>query len=189
MLVYDYFKEDNNSLLKEIQYEMYSYSISTIFTEIKRIFLDNKYTILYLSTDEIEKYKNIDSFDHRLIQNTHDIIAAVFRFLVKDGVFEKDLFEKDNDQIKSIFNNIYIDTIFLNNIQNNYWHFAYKWHSYLNDYINKNIPLVHELVLSTLIYKDTQQNKLAWEASERARILIINQHNEIPWITKPEDDE
>ena len=184
MLIYEYFKDDNNSILKEIQFEMYSYSISTIFTEIKRIYLDNKYAILYLSTDEIEKYKNIDSFDHRIIQNTHDMIAAVFRFLVKDDVFEKDLFEKDNEQIKSLFNNIYTDTNFLDNIQNDYWHFAYKWHGYLIDYINKNIPLVHELVLSTLIYNNTPQKKLAFEAAERARILIKNQHNDILWITK-----
>jgi hypothetical protein len=129
---------------------MYSYSISTIFEEIKRIYLDNKYTILYLSKDEIEKKREIGVFDHRKVQGTHDMIAAVFRFLTKDGIFEKELFEQDNDQIKSLFNNVYIDINFLDNIQNDYWCLAYKWHRYLIDYITENIPLVHELVLATV---------------------------------------
>jgi hypothetical protein len=30
MLVYPYFKDDNNTILMDIQFEMYSYSISTI---------------------------------------------------------------------------------------------------------------------------------------------------------------
>jgi hypothetical protein len=104
VLVFPYFKDDNNTILMDIQFEMYSYSISTIFEEIKRIYLDNKYTILYLSNDEIEKKKEIGAFDHRRVQGTHDMIAAVFRFLTKDGIFEKELFEHDNDQIKSLFN-------------------------------------------------------------------------------------
>jgi hypothetical protein len=183
MLVYEYFENDNNEALMDLQYEMYSYSISTIFEEIKRIYLDNQYTILYLSKDEIEKIKKIDSFDHRLVQSAHDIMAAVFRFQEKKGIFEKELFEQDNSEIKELFRNIYIDIKFLEKIPCDYWHLAYKWHGYLLDILRKNILLVQELILSTITYSNSPQNELKWLAAERAGRLIKEQYDEIPWKT------
>jgi hypothetical protein len=190
MLVYEYFEKDNNKAIINLQYEMYSYSISTIFEEIKRIYLDNKYSILYLSKDEIEKIRKIDTCDHRLIQNAHDIIAAVFRFQEKNGIFEKELFDKNNNEIKSLFDSIYMDIKFLEKIPCDYWNLAYKWHIYLLDILRKNISLVHELILSTITYSNSPQNELKWIAAERARTLIKEQYDEIPWkIDKVTDNK
>jgi hypothetical protein len=71
VLVYPYFKDDNNKILMDIQFEMYSYSISTIFEEIKHIYLDNKYTILYISKNGPEPSKSSGGFSAHILWSAH----------------------------------------------------------------------------------------------------------------------
>jgi hypothetical protein len=181
MLVYSYFDGDNDEALKDLQYEMYSYSISTIFTHIKQIYLDNKYTILYLSDNEIEHLNKINGFSHHLLQSAHDMLAAVFRYKAKEGAFEKELFDESNDNIKYLFSTVYIDTLFLDNIPGNYWHIAYKWHEFIIKSIRNNMPLARELVLALFKFINPSENNKAKNAADRTFSIIKDQYNEIPW--------
>jgi hypothetical protein len=183
MLVYQRFEDDNDNILMELQYEMYHYSICTIFNEIKRIYLENPYAILYLSKLEIERLRKIDGFDHRLIQDAHDVFAAIFRFQKKEGFYEKELFEEDNDQIKHIFNTAFVDIDFLEKIPDKYWYLALKWHYFLYEILRENIPFTRDLALATLIYYDSfDDRKMAWDAASRAAKLIKEKYDEIPWL-------
>jgi len=142
MIVGTSFKNDNNETLKNMQHEMYDYSISTIFLTVKHIYTGKSYSILYLTEDEIEKYRNIENCDHRLLQGTHDIIADVFRYKAQEGEFENDLFGVDNKQIENEFASEYTDTEFLLKIPKDYWHYASKWYQFLNKTIKENLSLV-----------------------------------------------
>jgi hypothetical protein len=185
MLVFPYFEGDNNKTLMDLQYEMYDYSISTIFEKVKQIYLENRYSVLYLSEEEKEKIKSVDNFDHRLIQKTHDILAAIFRFKMKEGLYEKELFENDKDSTKEFFDSIYRDTDFLDKLPPKYWYLTEKWFCFIVDTIRDSIPLVKELALAMLKY-DRQS---AWESANRAAEILINQYKDIPWKTENESEE
>jgi len=182
MIVYSYFFNDNDEKLKDLQHSMYSYTISTMFEKIKNVYLDNRYANLYFSDEEKESIKNIEGFDHQLVQDAHDKIAAVFRYKAKEGDFAKELFEtKSNDEIKSFFDATYVDTLFLNEIPLDYWYYAYKWHYFILETIRNNLSLVRELVLATLVYIEPTQKELAWEAANHAAEIIKDKNKEIPW--------
>ena len=176
------FKNDNDESLKELQYSMYKYAISTIFMECKRIYADNHYSLLYLSEDEIFRIKNADSFDHRLIQDLHNIIAAIFRFKLQKEELKEELFNNDINQIKTRFESIYIDTNFLLEIPQKMWHTAYKWHLFIKETICDNISIVREIISATILYKDCKDKK--WESAYKARDILKSKYYKIPWLKR-----
>ena len=181
MLVYSYFEGDDDDAMKNLQYEMYEYSISTVIEKMKYINLSNPNIIQYFSKDIMKLFRRTESFDHRPIQGTHDIIAATFRFKVKNGGFDNEVPDKKNDEIKSLFRSIYIDTDFLNNIPVDYWNLAYKWHKYLIDTI-KELSLIHEPLICALLFSITSQAEKLSAAADEATSIIKHIHNDIPWI-------
>jgi hypothetical protein len=189
MLVFEYFLGDNNDDLKDLQSAMYSYSISTIFSEIKRLYLDNPFTELYLSPDEIKSFYSIENYDHRLIQGVHDHIAAVFRFQAKEGIFEKDLFEKENADIKDFFSNIYRDTDFLKIIPDRLWFLTVRWYNFILEFLVKNKPVARHIALAILVYSsNTDKNKQRWESADKAIYFIKNKYHNILWKSSKDNN-
>jgi hypothetical protein len=189
MLCYEYFNGDINESLFNMQHEMYTYSVSSIIEEIKRIYLDNRYTTLYLTPEEIELYRTSEKRDHRLIQSAHDIIAAVFRYKHKNGDFEKELFDDADNSALNYFGNIYIDTDFLQKISNTHWHLTLKWHKFLMEILSKNIYAVRELVMAIVVYPNSEQynSQDCWTASHNAARLLKEDYPEIPWRVHKSD--
>jgi hypothetical protein len=182
MLVFEYYTDDNNEKLKDLQFAMYSYSISTIIGEVERIYMDNPYTELYLSAADIEQVKSIKHHDHRLIQGAHDILAAVFRYKAREGEFEKELFDGGNEEIKQYFEFIYVDLDFFEKIPVDLWFLTIKWHEFIIENIKENIPLVHELLNAVIkFYSGPGTNKNQWEAAHNAVEIIKEKYSGIPW--------
>jgi len=181
MLVCIEFTNDNYEALKDLQYEMYSYSISTIFTTAQNIYTNNTFSRLYITDDKAETYKSISNYDHRLLQNAHDTLAAVFRYKASEGKFENELFRTDNAEIQKQFASYYCDTNFLNKIPSDNWHYAIKWHDFLYETIKSNISFIKEIVNATLINSGIP-NDDAWEAASKASSIIKEKYKEIPWI-------
>jgi len=103
MLVYDYFTNDNNEAIKNLQHEMYEYSVDTIFTTVRRLFGTSDDTAFDYTFDEIIKLKEIDGFDHRLLQGAHDAIAAIFRYKVQENEAANFPVSIDPDEIQRYF--------------------------------------------------------------------------------------
>jgi len=188
MLVYTYFEGDDNEPLKDLQHEMYDYSISTIIEEVKAYYLNNKCASRYFSNDEGEIFSKKESFDHRLIQDTHDMIAAVFRYQVKTGVFDYELPEKNGKDIKSLFRGIYIDTDFLDRIPVDYWTLTYKWYKYLDNTVRENESVLENL-LYALVYSITPKRKQAFAFASVAKSIIRYKNNRVPWKMKESEKE
>lgn len=55
---------------------------------------------MYVPKETIQKVISTETYDHRLIQYSHDIYAAVFRFLLQDGKESITLFEPSNEECK-----------------------------------------------------------------------------------------
>jgi len=177
------YKNDNNKIVEEIQYQFYSYCNSTIFDLIKISVLDKEYCKLYFDNIERENMREIDSCDHRLLQTCHDSLAAVFRYYVSIGKYESLIFEISNQEIRSFFDSIYVDTKFLDVIDEKYWFLNKYWYDFVIDEINSNYDMVRELAKATLIYSKGDDNReLRWKSSYNAANSVKDKYFNVPWL-------
>ena len=177
---------DNCHWLMKMQDTMYSYIISTIFEKTKEMFIFNKYVDLYLTEDTQNKIRQISSFDHRLIQSSHDTLAAVFRYKYLQGEFQKELFEQNNySVIRDFFAIQYVDTDFLDKTDKEYWCYTKKWYDFVLDEL-KNISLIRALAFAVLIYSERNDSKNSQKAEWNAVSVIQQKYYEIPWEYKVE---
>jgi len=103
MIIANAYKSDNNNLLKDAQHDLYGRHVSKIFeaAKFKLIQADSILNANFLIT---KKARDIDSFDHRILQNAHDIIAAAYRYRYDDGgqlnLFRRDITIQDYYKIE-----------------------------------------------------------------------------------------
>ncbi|CAM5195708.1 hypothetical protein [Alishewanella longhuensis] len=84
MIVGYVFENDINDLLKGIQHDSYPQSVTKIFLSCRRA-MSKAEAILGIFIDDVEKARDIVNFDHRVLQDAHDIIAAAYRYKFDDG--------------------------------------------------------------------------------------------------------
>ena len=84
MILSNVYENDCNRLLKDVQHDEYPRSIGTIFKSA-RDGLIRADAILGSNLLITEKAREVQSFDHRVLQDAHDIIAAAFRYRHDDG--------------------------------------------------------------------------------------------------------
>ena len=177
------YKNDNNKIIEKMQYHFYDYCISTIFDMIKIFVLNKRYCKLYFDDIERDKMREIDSFDHRLLQTCHDDLAAVFRYYADQGKYEKSLFEISNNEIRSFFDYKYVDTEFLDLLDEKYWFLNKCWYDFVIEEINSNYDMVRELAKATLIYSQGLDNReLRWKSSYNAAKFVKDKHINVPWL-------
>lgn len=103
MIIAHAYKSDNNKLLKDSQHDLYEKHVFKIFeaAKLKLIQADSILNANFLIT---KKARDIDSFDHRILQNAHDIIAAAYRYRYDDGgqlnLFRRDITIQDYYKIE-----------------------------------------------------------------------------------------
>ncbi len=78
------YKNDCNRLLKDVQHDEYPRSICGIFKSA-RDGLIRADAILGSNLLITEKARKVQTFDHRVLQDAHDIMAATFRYHHDDG--------------------------------------------------------------------------------------------------------
>jgi hypothetical protein len=84
MIVGYVFENDSNDNLKEIQHYRYPQSVTRIFLSCRRA-MSKAEAVLGICHVDVEKAREIVNFDHRVLQDTHDIIAAAYRYKFDDG--------------------------------------------------------------------------------------------------------
>ncbi len=93
MIICEVYPSDNNKLLKRAQDELYLKSVGEIFSAARTKFVQAD-AILNANLQITETAKGINGFDHKALQDAHDIIAATYRYRFDDGL-QRDLFEPD----------------------------------------------------------------------------------------------
>ncbi len=83
MIVGYSFEGDNNEFLQGIQHDLYGESLYHLVRTARYEYLDACYLINY-SSDFSVGVRNITAFDHRVLQATHDMIAAWYRYKYAD---------------------------------------------------------------------------------------------------------
>ena len=186
MLVYNYFIGDNQrDKLVDLQEIIYSYSISYMFQEIRKIYLLNPFVGLYLDENQIEKLLEIENYDHRLMQIPHDTLAAVFRYKCRQSEYSKELFELNEHEIKTFYQTYFIDTDFLKKIDKEIWYLIKRWLEFLNYAIFNHISMSREIAHSVISFNLQEiDKKKAWKASQNTRSIIKEIYSHIPWIAE-----
>lgn len=85
MIIGESYISDNNKALKVAQHETYSHNVVAIF-EMARSEFVRADAILNAQLLIAETAESINKFDHRVLQDAHDIMAASYRYRCDGGV-------------------------------------------------------------------------------------------------------
>ncbi len=78
------FPGDDNETLMWVQHELYGVHVGALFSYARERYL-RAARLLGLHTDLGEKLSHVRSFDHRVLQDAHDVVAAYYRFAHDPG--------------------------------------------------------------------------------------------------------
>ncbi len=132
MIVYSAFKGDKNNELMNAQHHMYNFIVWKIFDKCKRTFLICDLVCNKLSAEERSILIEQNSYDHRTLQTSHDLIAIAFRYMKRDGAIS--MFEPNIVNILDYFNSNYTDWS-RGNLSDMELILAYHWENYFNNNI------------------------------------------------------
>lgn len=182
MWIYKYFKGDDiNSLILHMQVVMYSYASSHMFSKVKHAYVGDEKSVLYFNPAHLSKLRAVESYDHRLMQFPHDQLAAVFRYKCMKGEYPKKVFDINSD-IQEQMDIQFIDTLFLNKIDKDYWYLTKCWLEFLSNVIEEKHLITKQIAQSVILYNtDRKDIKKAWDASHKSIALIRETFDEVPW--------
>lgn len=84
MIIAEVFEGDQNRVLKNVQHDEYGHSIWRMFESARSEFIHAD-AVLVTRLPIVEQARAVKSFDHRVLQDAHDIIAAAYRFRHDDS--------------------------------------------------------------------------------------------------------
>ena len=84
MWVGDEFPNDNNQALKNVQFDLYGALMGYLYSYARERYL-NAVRLVGIDTELAAIVRDKQSFDHRVLQDAHDRIAAFYRFAHDDG--------------------------------------------------------------------------------------------------------
>lgn len=105
MFIPTVFESDENKELKNAQHQLYWFLLPQIFESCKNTFLLCDAVCQKLSKQQRQQLIAQKLFDHRTLQQSHDDIAAVFRYEKRNRAIT--LFETDRSTIDMYFSNRY----------------------------------------------------------------------------------
>lgn len=155
MIVNCNFKGDNNEALKWDQHDNYQKSLANIFSAAKSALIQAD-AIIGSNLPIVEKVLPISSFDHRVLQNAHDIIAAAYRYKNDDGG-QLRLFVGP----KSLYSDL--------------------WSNWLTQELEALIvyPQFVQSIIESVVFSNTKQGYLA---EEKLRNILFTHYSYIEWF-------
>lgn len=182
MLLFEYFKGDSvDSIVMNVQDVMYSYASSHIFFWVKHAYVGDDKSMLYFNLEHLIKLRAVHGYDHRLMQYPHDQLAAVFRYKCMKGEYPKKIFDINSD-IQKQMEIQFIDTLFLNKIDKDYWYLTKYWLEFLRKVILEKHLITKQIAHAVILYNtDSKDIKKAWDASHKSKILIQEYFHDVPW--------
>jgi hypothetical protein len=84
MIISSSFPGDNHDRLKGIQHDIYSQMVGRLWVQARDVYL-NACSLVEVETELAVRVRAMHGFDHRTLQDAHDLIAAWYRFDKSDG--------------------------------------------------------------------------------------------------------
>ena len=163
MIISYCFKGDNYKNVKYVQHDVYETALWQIFEQARSLYLQSS-KILNIATDVSEAIAHIISFDHRVLQATHDLIAAYFRYVQEDD-FYPDLFEQKLTEEKRI---------------------EKLWFQWLDNHLNILLeePAIVRAICTAVAFQNTERS---YQAEDLLHVLLKERYyelNDIEYISK-----
>jgi hypothetical protein len=160
MIVGENFRGDIHDRVKWLQHDVYPYKLSVLFNIARQKYLHAE-QMLNTKTELGSLIPKITSFDHRTLQDAHDIIAGYFRFKFREELDPKIQFEGEPDD----------DTRILN-----------LW----NDFFNKEVDaLTNSGEFSRAVLKSAAyNNKQGLQAEEFLRLFLMERFEDMIFSEK-----
>lgn len=174
-----FFDGDNTgSAMYNLQFDFYIYAISLIYSETKDIYLNNDYSKLYLTKDEIISFPKLETYDHRLLQNPHDYFAAAFRYKLNIEGIQIEIPVNPTVEPKSYFNSLFVDIELLKKADKKDWDVLVMWCEFIKNQLRSKLPITG-CIARSLLFSDNM--KEAFKESYLAAHLIKQSFGEIKW--------
>ena len=183
MIEGEYFKGDNDNILKNIQFDLYWKLVSELFLKPKEKFLKSA-ELLKFNPELIEKINKIDSIDHRIYQNAHDIIANYYRYayhdLIKNNMnISLAINDYDDRSYPELVDCLQLDLfkktkVYLNCVEQNWFHFYNKEIFYLTNFDNL-------FVRASIIAALNQNKAICTKAEEVIACILYDRYNCLDW--------
>ena len=160
MIVCCEYENDDNELIKDVQHDEYMRSVGRIF-QAARSALSKADAILGTNLLVVEKARSIDRFDHRVLQSSHDIMAAAFRYFHDDGG-QLGLFEKAGTQRSS---------------------YRQKWTAWLSDQLVELVeyPQFVRSVVECVLFSNTE---MGYMAERRVGNVLLSHYSAGDWASE-----
>jgi len=154
MWVASRFPGDDWTSVMWIQHDMYGPFLWELFDIARRKYIDAERT-LGVNTVSGILVKPEDGFDHRVLQDAHDMIAARFRFLNQDRMHPELPFEGQKDDRKRIEG---------------------LWRDYWRTEIDRltNIPLFTKAVVTAIAFQNTD---VGYTAENDIKRILYEEYN------------
>lgn len=149
MIVYTVFTGDNNEILKEVQHDAYWKNVGIIFRACKSALIHAD-SMLNTNLLIVEKLQQLDGFDHRNLQDAHDIFAAAYRHEIRLNDKASELPE---DERKAVY---------LSN-----WN---AWYAKQVDLVILVLPQFVRSVVESVVFPNSIMRQLSEEAA--CRVLV-----------------
>lgn len=158
MIISQVYPGDENEILMQVQYDEYDRNIGRIFSSARDelahadAILDAKLLI----TDTALAVKR---FDHRVLQDAHDIIAAAFRYHNDDGG-QLRLFEDAEKQLAR---------------------YAHEWNEWLGRQLLLFLryPVFVRSVVECVVFAN---NVMGYMAEDRLCAFLLSYYNAVDWM-------
>ncbi|MBI4595291.1 MAG: hypothetical protein HY730_02820 [Candidatus Tectomicrobia bacterium] len=198
MIVGESFQGDTDKELRGVQFELYWNLVVHLFEFPKERFLKSAILLGY-DPELVERVKNIKSFDHRIYQYAHDLIATYYRYAYHDLVSENSnrvVYKLPKDFVATGFNfeyqpdRLYPDLVdckqgslfdpnrdYLTCQKQNWVHFFHKEALYLTYLEN---PFAKASIVAAL----NQNQYLGYEAEDVMAGTLFQRYNCFEWYDK-----
>lgn len=171
--------EEPETDVMNIQFVMYDYISTSLRREVKYGYFYAYQRKRYFDDEEIVFMEENESHDHRLIQDVHDPLSAVFRWHVFKGII-KPTFFPTNEEIRDFFDGLYCDVDFLNRVADDRHFLCQQWYDFCVNEISNNDALIRNMGRMLFPRNEMEQSE-KWEYAHKAALIVKRKYDFIKW--------
>ncbi len=156
------FRGDHWYRVMGIQHDTYGGHVGFLLDTARRVYLKAE-TLLGVSTVPGILVEADDGFDHRVLQNMHDIIAASFRFYRANRLHPELPFPGQEDDTRRI---------------------EALWNEYYTDEVRELMQSEPHLARAVVVAVAFQNTDIGYAAEDQGSAILLNHYADIPWLRR-----
>ncbi len=162
MIIGTAFRGDHEYRVMGVQHDIYPGRVSYLLHTARQVYLKAE-AILGISTVPGILVPDADSFDHRVLQNMHDIIAASFRYYRANRLHPELPFPGQEDDTKRI---------------------ERLWDDYYTSEVRELMQSEPHLARAVVVAIAFENTDIGYAAEDTGQTILLNRYADIPWLCR-----